>query len=574
MKFIIYALFAVVSLQTLAAQDVDTLARYIQDHLILEDYQAAKSLAQYSLKKYPLSTQLHEAYIRSLALMGEEKEMIQAWEAYLILFPEKANNRPLIEEMCWGVLNKATGSSFLPTRLISLLAGFFSQDTRGTEMLLQGMQDPNAAIRAVSVELSSHLRDAKLKDGIKRLFKVDQNWIVRQNVLKAIGSMKIRELKPELKSLIESDQALAEEKALAIESLVALWDEVGRDEIQQLAQSNRAGLRLLACQVIAHFQNNRDLDLLLKLAQDHNASVRVASLQAIGLLHPEGERATEAISLARSQLRDSHRKVWVSAAWLITLYSPEEGQQVFEWLLTNGSRDEKIWAAAALSSTGKYGAPLARRYVEYHPEPYVKLNLALGLICERNQKAIEVLAQGVKLEKEKWSWAEEGLFQALVPRLMVKNESPSTTPEMENQAVRLEILNTLAMVNYPDALDLIRQFLQERNWGITGAASALLLTEGDEASIEIVNKLLQDPNRNVRVQAALILSLWSREEGVIQILEQGYPTADKELKAKILEGIGRVGSMKSVPFLLNILKEPSQYLRIIAATMLIQCLNH
>jgi HEAT repeat protein len=58
------------------------------------------------------------------------------------------------------------------------------------------------------------------------------------------------------------------------------------------------------------------------------------------------------------------------------------------------------------------------------------------------------------------------------------------------------------------------------------------------------------------------------------ILQKVYPTTDRETKERILEGIGRVGSMQSIPFLVDALDEPFQNLRIIAAAALIQCLNH
>lgn len=560
----------------LSAQQDQHYARRIQDHLILHDYQSAKEEAQEAFKMYPDSPSTHENLIKTLALVGEEKEMMQAWTLYASAFPERTTNRDLIEEMCWGVLQKSFTSPYLPARLISLVAGFFSQDVRGIAILKKGMYDSNSVIRSTSVELAGHLRDDKLKEEIKRLFAAEQTWLVRQCVLKAIGTMKIKELKNQLTAVIESEKTSAEEKALAIGSLVVLLDEVGRDELLRLSESNRAGLRLLACQAIAHFQHIRDVDLLLKLAEDNHADVRLAAIQTIGLLRPSEGYRSKVLNVARTKIADRDVKVAISAAWLLTLYSPIEGQKALETQLMRDRKEERLLAAAALNSTGKYGVELAIQYYDRHPDPYVKINLALGLIGNRLNvnEAADVLAKGMRTERDKWAWLQEGVFQVLVPSQLKVEESPSMTPEVENQIVRLEILNTLAIVDPDKAMKSIRLFLQERHWGITGSASALLLLEGDDAAVEIVRNLLQDENQSVRVQAALMLSLWSREESAIQVLEQSYANADKEMKCKILEGIGRIGSMQSVPFLLKALREPSQYLRIIAATVLIQCLNH
>jgi HEAT repeat protein len=166
-----------------------------------------------------------------------------------------------------------------------------------------------------------------------------------------------------------------------------------------------------------------------------------------------------------------------------------------------------------------------------------------------------------------------GHFTAISNRQFAQTDEDSSR-EMDNQLARLKILNILAILKEPGAQDAIRQFLAERSWGISGAAAALLLTEGDDDAVALVQELLQDKEAKVRLQAALVLSLWSREEAPIQELEKGYANSEMDLKLKIIEGLGRIGSMASVPFLIGRLEEPSQTLRLIAAMALIQCLNH
>jgi hypothetical protein len=176
--------------------------------------------------------------------------------------------------------------------------------------------------------------------------------------------------------------------------------------------------------------------------------------------------------------------------------------------------------------------------------------------------------------REKWHLAEYGLFSGITPQLPHNSEDPLTPPEIENQLLRLEMLNLLAILKVPDAHQAIREYLSRRSAEISAAAAALILTEGEESAADLVRELLHDPVPRLRLQAALILSLWSREEGAIQALEEGYLSSDWELKARILEGLGRIGSPRSVPFLIDALHEPSQTHRLIAAMALIQCLNH
>lgn len=557
-------------------EGVERLARRIQAHLTIQDYSIAVLEAQEALSLYPQSFVLHEGYIRSLAKVGDEKKLLQAWDLYVQYFPEKNLNRELIEEMAWGVLQKASLSSSIIMREMALLAAFFSQDTRGVSILFQGMRDPNHAVRSVAVKLAGHFRDHRLVEEVKRLFFEEKVWGVRQEVLEAIGKMKIMSLKSHLEAIIASDDSLAAEKAVVIASLLKLIDSINRSEIEKLSSSNRAGLRQLACQSIPYFQSMRDLDQLLILAKDSHPNVRLEAFQSIGKLRPN-KQVNEILIVARHGVQDLNYKVALSAAWLLSLYSPIEGQQILNRYLHDGRREVSILAAAVLSATGQYGLTLTLDQFRSHLDPFVRLNLALGLIGQRQatQEAATVLSDMLMTTNERWSRIKVGDFEAIINRPPTKSKGDSLiTVETDYQLLHLELLNLLAILKAPNAQEAIRQYLNERTWEISATAAILLLMEGDENAIKIVQQLLKESQPRVRLQAALILSIWSREESAIQALEDGYLTSEPEMKAKVLEGIGRIGSIRSIPFLINVLKEPSQTLRLIAAMALIQCLNH
>ena len=126
-------------------------------------------------------------------------------------------------------------------------------------------------------------------------------------------------------------------------------------------------------------------------------------------------------------------------------------------------------------------------------------------------------------------------------------------------------------VQYPKALQLTKDFLQKKDWNLT-AAAAVLLQEGDEKAGELVSSLLDDSDEKVRMQAALVLGLMYRDPIAVDVLQKVYPNADQRIKIIILEALAQIGDASSIPFLLEILKEPFQTLRIVAASALIQCL--
>lgn len=566
----------IISLQ--ASPSEEHLFRRLQAHFILKDWNVGQQEAENNVMLYPDSPSFQIMNIRFLAELGMEKEMFKAWNNYVKRFPEKELDRELIEEMSWGVLKKASASSSLVTRQMSLLAAFFSQEGKGISILLRGMRDENYSIRAFAVKLAGRCRDKKLIDEMKLLFKKEKVWQVRKGTIEAIGTMKIRELKGDLEALLASDSSSPDEKRLAITSLLQLMEEkINRQELVRLSANNRAGMRLLACQAVAHFQLARDLDLLFKLAKDPHPDVKTAAFQAIGLVRPS-EHMNEVISCAREGILNIHPQVSLSAAWLLTLYLPEEAKPSFTQFLYDSRQEVRILAASALRAAGHYGVSLALDHFRKHPDPFVRLNLALGLIDQRTavDETCAYLKEMLKGNKDKWIEKETGLFQFITHNRMRKDRDSEgvVTSEMENQMLRIELLNLLTILNDTDALSTIRDYLLERSWGISATAAAALLIEGDEPAIGLVQDLLNDEQPKVRLQAALVLSLWGREETAIQALEEGYGTANHELKSRILEGLGRIGALRSIPFLIQTLNEPSQTLRVIAAMSLIQCLNH
>ena len=269
-------------------------------------------------------------------------------------------------------------------------------------------------MRAVAVTLAGHVRDHQLIQEMKRLFKQEKIWSVRQKVLEAVGKMKIASLRPELEAVIASEESLPSEKAKAIVSLLEVVDGINRAEIERLGTSNRSGLRQLACRAVVHYQSLRDLDRLFDLARDSHPDVRLEAIQAIGQLRPE--KQNEVIQMARRSLRDPNCQVAASAAWLMTLYHPEEGGRAFERQLYDHRPEVRVLAAAASSATGRYGAPLATQQMQQHPDPYVRLNLAIGLIDVRQSvdEAVSHLSQMLLSEKENWYTWDVGLFHVIM----------------------------------------------------------------------------------------------------------------------------------------------------------------
>lgn len=559
-----------------AALEEEVVVRRMHAHMIVGDFPAACSDAHAALQYYPQSKAVWQGYLRALAKAGDEKALMASWRLFVGRFPEESSNRAMLECLAWCSLEKGAIASSPAIRVTAMLGAFFSQDAKGIALLRKGLSDDNSFVRSAALKLSAMTHDPVLHDDVLRLVRSETVWSVRMAAIEAAGALGIIQAVPDLVAMVGKTNSRAEEKAVAIAALVAMTDDVDAGQLDKLIGSDRAGLRLLACELVIALHQEQHVDRLLPLVSDCHAEVRAKTLYALGHLRADAVAGRPVSALAAAAVKDPDATVAVAAAWLLTLNDRTQGQQAFESLLTHPQKHVQRQAAAALAAAGKYALPLMADAFRRHADPYVRMNLALGLIGQRTDTAAacDCLYAALSEQTERWQWDDMGDFHTMVPSQVKHDETMPNKPEALNQVARLQVLEVLAVLHYPQAQQAIKSFLQEHRWGISGMASALLLTEGDEEAVDLVKGLLQDEDQNVRVQAALILALWGKGEEAVELLQSAYAQADRELKGQILEGVGRVGSTFSLPFLTERLQDPYQTTRIIAAAAMLDCLYH
>jgi HEAT repeat protein len=547
-------------------------AKRIYAHLTIRDARSAIIEARRALHYHPNSLLLQQALIRALCEEGEEIEAIEEWQKTVELFEDQKNSRALLETLAWGVLSKGEDSQQLNVRLTALMGSAFTRDVRALPLLLRELKSSNAFLRSVAARLVSSFGDAPLKRELMRLLKEEKVWYVRLDVIRSIGQLKMTEAKLFLKEIVGHSKTLIEEKAAAILALVNMCSNVDEEELVSLLKSNRAGLRQLGCEIITHLELKTYAEKVAPLLHDSSPDVRIAALNALGIL---GIDAPYALEL----LQDSSPEVAITAAWRAMLKGAPEGEMALKQWIEESEPKYKRLASAALAITGKRGVIPSFQLMRSSSDPYVKANLAIALIGQRQHVdfACDTLYGAFISEcDEKWMWDSEmnPLFRSLSPSRIRHMDQIPHYPMVVDQMVRLDVLSILSIMRYPQALTAVKSFLQNQTWGATGSAAATLLGEGDEEALRLVRELLSDPDEKIRVQAALILALVGSDPSAVEVLQSAYSHVSRELKMHILEALGHIGDSSSIPFLVEIFKEPFQVLRVIAASALIQCLYH
>lgn len=550
----------------------DAISKRISAFCVVGDYQSACAEGKEAVRRSPQDKQISDAYLRALAAAGHEKEMLAHYQDHQKKFPlSKEESREALEIVAWGVLGKGSQSQSPLIRVLSMVAAFLTQDARGVTILHKQFTDKNALIRLTAVKLAGELRDQRLQEAVLDAAKNEKHWETKLAAVSNIGKMGIKQGRPLLDGILNHPRSSIQERLAACEAVVNLTDSATVEDIKRLIYSDRAGMRQLACRIAAHFRVNEASPLMVGLIKDPHADVRAGALVALGLFDNPNQ---DALSAMRNAFLDPDDDVKIAAAWALTRHSPEQGQRHFRQIFQHATTDQKRKAAAALAGCGACGLPLLEELFRESKDTYISLNLGLGLIGQRKlvNQVMAHLADSVVHHEDRWMFLESGYYKAVMPSKISHNPAIPQHPEAVNQTTRLEILNILAMLEYPNIQEVMKAYLQQRPWGITGMATALMLTEGDETAITAVEALLDDPSSRVRIQAALVLSLWGRSPKAIKTLEQSYAIAEREEKEKILEGLGRIGDASSIPFLAERLHELNQSQRIIAATALLQCL--
>ncbi|OJU81601.1 MAG: hypothetical protein BGO10_08310 [Chlamydia sp. 32-24] len=538
--------------------------------ILIKDLEGACKEGERAILENPDSLEAKKAYFKALTVAGKEEAAYQTFKVYQDLFPVEQKNE-ILEWMSWCIIHQSFQSPAPVVKAISLLAAYFSQDSRGIEIIHQALFDTNVYIRALALQLSETLRDEKIKNDLLVLLQTEKNNNVRIPLIQTIEKLKIKEAIPDLIKIISQKFSWNEEKVEAVKAITLMSEKPSHLQIKTFANNSRSGLRVLASEMILYFNLVNEKETLRFLLQDTHAEVRENAIQAIGCL-----KIADLKSDLIAKLKDANYHVAIKAAWALTILNDKSGHELLKKRCFSKNLDERLFAVGAVNSTGTYGHSLAKEIFFNANDPYVRMNLAIGFLhqMEMVDLSCQELYLNLTNSEEKWMWEERGNFKYLAPNKLKQNPLIPGYPETVNLVTKLEILNILAIFKHPLAQEGMKKFLEEKSWGVSGLASALLLTEGDDNMIDLLKQFLNHENFQVQIQVALILAQWGKEEIALKTLQNSYYKVDKNTKERILEGILQVASPKSIPFLIQQLNDPHPTLRVIAAVALLNCLNH
>ena len=571
----IFCIFFSVSVAFATGKEQQLLRR-IRSHFLVEDFSQALEEAKNGINLFPNSPEMRKNYLLALARKGKEGEVVNLLNNNLDEFSPKIAGREFLEEVAWEVIEKGVNSTQYTVRLASIIGAYATHDAKAVNILLAALNDSNAILRSVAVQLAADFGDEPLKKKIGKLLEEEKVYLVRLEVIRSVGKMRIKEKAKLLQNIISNDKSTFEEKGVALESLVQMYDGITAKEIQFFANSEKAGLRRFSCQLATHFEVKEVQKEIFSLLLDPRPDVRVFALNAIALYYRDFCNKKQK-NLIISSATDSDPVVAITSAWVMLFLDQKIGEKYLRKWLNDPFEENRRLAAAALAAGGEYAVDLSKKIIRESSDPYVRANVALGLIGQKESTSFccDILYEFLQNKSEMWMIDESknNMFSLLCPSRIRHIDQIPNYPEGIDMMAQLNLASVLAICGDRRIEAVIKDFLLKKKWGITGVAAVTLLQEGDEEALDLIRSLLQKKDPFLRTQAALVLALFGKDPSVIPILEEAYVSAEHEMKIHILEAMGFVGNAERFPFFINVLKEPFQILRVVNASSLIQCLN-
>lgn len=561
-----------------STSSLEVYQKRVRDHLVVKDYTSALSDLKIFLAQFPQSKELQILMIHVLSESGSGLEAFKQWKYVVQSYPEVKDDWNLVETVAWAILARAENSSQQIVNISSMIGASLTKDAKAVQVLQRYLRSTNAYLRMVAIRLSTQYGDKKLIEEIQMMLKKESVWYVRLEILRALGQFQCKEITALLKEIVASSRSSIEERAVAAQALLTLYDHLDDLEFKQLLESPRAGLRYLACGIVAYLNLKDKSADIAQLLLDTSADVKIAALNTLCVIGISKEFKEEILSKVVSLTKDAHPCVAVTASRLLMYYESDVALSALEKWITHENADVARLAACALSISGSAAKKTVLRLLQEIDDPFVKVNLAYGMLGleESTEILCKAIAEFLALQDGKimFDVSMNPLFKMIAPSRVKHTPEMVQYPATIDQHTRLHLLNTLAMMRYPKAEESIKHYLQSQSIGMTYAASTVLIEEGAEDSVEIIRDLLKDENEKIRVQAALVLAMLGGEKDALEVLKQVYPKVDRELKIAILEALGHIGSKEEIPFLMGLLEDPFNVMKVIAASSIIQCIYH
>jgi len=544
-------LLSLICLPLLAATPVKERFSYA---LFLDDTNQARSLLDELDDNDPTKTDLFFAYLAAFHSIDEMRLLFEKQTSPL--------SKQTLETISWAIIEKNAAASHPRLRIEALLAAAHSHDQKAIPILIRLLKDPNPHVQELALECASHFPDEPIQQLAEELTRT-----APAPIKLAAAQLLIKQEAPSAKQLIFnmlSDEVFSEnDRTLLISALAEM--EQSSDWVAKAFSDKNSNIRQLAASYVLHHPSSELLLALIPLLNDSSSTVRHVTLEALGLWHHLiAEKDSFLKEKASSLLHSPVNQLSSTAAWML-LRLGEEPQKNLETLSKNEAR---ILCSRVIAS-GTCGLQLAKRLLGQIEDPICQLNLNLYLLSHRVNFDRSVLKSLLENNVILLGEHNEGIFSWIDETQLAHHPLIPRLPESQDLLIRLRIAAALSYIDNNLTVETIAKMIEDRAWGVTAEAAALLIQEDSPCLEEVLSPLLASPIETVRIQAALLLALMTESQAASDILCEEFDRSSKEGKETLLLGFAALTSDKTIEKLTPLLVDRSPILQTRAAGVLL-----
>ncbi len=465
-----------------------------------------------------------------------------------------------LETVCLSCIQLGAESQKPQIRFESAIAAAQSGLAEGITLLEKLSQDHHSGIRRLVFQIGGQLADQELTDLAIESLDKEASFEVRLEAIRYLGNHEGNKVRLALNKHLRKESLHPEER---IEILAAFKNHCTDEDaifIESLAKSQDPFDRILACYIASNINSKRAMNTILPLLTDDHESVSIQALETLGYKITSWDKQLPEPKSAHHQIGQN---------WFMARCNDPMGLNNLEKNLYSQIQKERLWALSRLMSLGFSPSSAALT----HSDPLVRLNALRHAIMWGETKWCQELLDTLFSLNGYLSEQQEGSFTWLDLNQIEHSSLIPHLPETEDLLTRLELIALVSRSSTIDTKPYLRQFLKKRTLGIAAETALLFSGEFEHEGLEELETLCFDPERSIRIQAAVILGVLLHQEKALSILIQEYPESKPDMKALILIAIGGIGHKSAIPFLTNSLLEESELLRIRASSALLSCLN-
>ena len=430
-------------------------------------------------------------------------------------------------------------------------------------LLTDALHHPSPNVRAVSARSLRWLDEGSRLEKFIQLLS-DKTGKVQIAVLEALKGVTVTSIIPRLFELLEDDN---QEVSIRSAEVLGLYPYVELQEfLKEMISSPDAARRRRAAALIGIMSQEIPPDVFGILIKDTDPLVRKEAIKGVGL-----HKFTKAFPSLRSALIDVDTRVREEAVTACAEFGDEAPLQEIVTLLGSGgeSLDCAIIRAIGRIGSEEAGAALVGYLQKAGISRCVEFALidALGMIGYRSAVPLIISTYLNHVDADIRRRAVQVLGEIADPGCQHAVEHACGDPHW---SVRIASLESLVKIGGKKSLSVLLEAMKDPDQMVRKNALLLLGDLREFKAISSLTVFLIDPEMGKYAFEALLKFGRTALPWLHRIMKGDYQL---EVRERVIDLVGKIGDMKSVATLMDILDDPHPSIRLAAIDSLIFCFD-